>query len=401
MKRKINTLLVIHVIIIYLFPVQAQWKSEVSPSRNNLNSIFMINESSGCVVGDKGTIMIKSEGRWELVKNVTEENLYCITMVKENIGWAVGSKGTILHYDGVKWNLVDSPTSETLFSVSFRNEEYGIAVGSRGAILVYKEGKWNQLPNKSIGNFYSISLRNGIAIAGGGFEYYKMPIVKIESQSGLKITKMFDPDHAVIKSIAVPDRSSIWAVGLAGAIYHLDGIVWSKIEPFPIMPTLTSVYFSDLETGIACGYGGTILTYSANNWNLEETPVTSRLNSAFIKGSTYYAVGSGGIIVSMKKSSGSSDDFKNSSPEVISLESYPNPVVGTLSVIIPPNEGFRNGLLTITNVYGKTVLMKTLENLIGGYNHEVDVSGLSSGLYLIRIKGSGNQVASGKFIVKK
>ena len=69
-----------------------------SGTRAWLEDVKFIDEKSGVVVGDKGTILRTVDGglTWKKIKTNLKENLYALSFYDEKIGFAVGANGTIL-----------------------------------------------------------------------------------------------------------------------------------------------------------------------------------------------------------------------------------------------------------------------------------------------------------------
>jgi len=103
-----------------------QWTTEKSPTANNLNSVFMVNENIGWIVGDKGTILYKVGDYWVNYNKITNEDLYSVFMLDRNKGWAVGSKGTILSFNGERWENQPCPTNREWYCC--RREWYGFVL---------------------------------------------------------------------------------------------------------------------------------------------------------------------------------------------------------------------------------------------------------------------------------
>lgn len=399
MKLKNRYILLILFITFLTGNVHGQWITEQVPSTSNLNSIHLLNENSGWIVGDRGALLYRYEDGWFKYPKITDANLNSVFLIDSNDGWAVGSNGTILHYNGWEWGYYISPTRENLYSVTFSDPDHGIAVGERGTIILYENGMWNLTEKKTRGNLYAVAAREDLSMVGGGLENISLPIMKIQNTE-FDLVNFFDPAFIQIKSLAIPDPNEAWAVGRPGAIFHFDGNSWKKLSKFERLPTLNSVYFSDTSNGIAVGYNGTILTYSANGWNKETALVNVRLNGTTITGNTFYAVGNAGTVVSYKRKTEPVIQPVYNDDSKIVIESYPNPSAEVLNIILPDEGGFDNATLSLTDASGKIILTRKLGPSAAGQVYQVDTGEFSTGFYLISIKTAGNQSASGKFIVK-
>lgn len=402
MGYKNKTKLLILTFLLSTGVVNSQWKTEKIPVSENLNSIALINENTGWVVGNKGTIIYKINNAWFRYPNITDDDLYSIFLIDKDNGWAVGSNGTILHFNGSQWEKHESPTKENLRSVSFRDSDHGIAVGNRGTVLIYENRCWSFRKVSIIGDLYTVSDKMDISLTAGGMEYYNLPLMKIEENSESGITRVFDPGYTIVKSLAVTDKNSIWTVGMAGSIFHYDGTSWKSVKELNNIPTLNSVFFSEKNKGIAVGYGGTILTYSENGWTKEISSTGVKLNGAAVSGRIYYAVGNNGTVVSWENPAENvlaSVINHNTTPE-IKIEVYPNPTSDVLNIIIPDKEGFSVNLMSIINGNGKVIMRKRMDSSNAGQVYQINTSMLNNGFYLVNITSASSVTAIGKFIVK-
>lgn len=377
----------------------AQWITQRVPTKNNLNSIHILNEYTGWIVGDKGTMLYKYKEVWKKYKAITEEDLYSVCLIDSNDGWAVGSNGTILKFNGTEWESFPSPTRQRLNSVSFSDSDHGIAVGEKGTVIVYQLGNWTLLKNRIKGNFYTVSAKSDISMIGGGLEAVSVPVMMLNSGKQEKtLVRSMDPGLIEIRGLAITDPNNIWAVGRPGKIFHFEGSNWTELPQTVKLPSLNNVYFSDNKTGIAVGYGGAIMTFTGKQWTMEESPVKVKLNGSTVAGGFYYAVGDEGTLISQKKITLPVTTWSNSNDNEVTIVTYPNPTSEITNLIIPEEDNF-TGILTVTNASGQVILMKELKQLSSGQNFQINTSQMASGLYYVNIKSQGKR-ATGKFIVK-
>jgi hypothetical protein len=321
-------------------------------------------------------------------------------MIDLNNGWAVGSHGTILNFSKGKWQSFPSPTDEKLNCVYFSDIDHGVAVGDNGTMLVYENGIWTKKDRKIIGHLYSVAVCGDLSIVSGGRESISIPLMKLSGSNELTPLKSSERDYFNIKSIAFQDAKNLWAVGLTGSIYHSDGNKTEQIRKFEKLPSLNTIHFSGGNKGISAGYAGTILTFSENDWTLEDSPVTVKLNSTFISGNTYFAVGDKGTIVTRKISPETGTGVTGNSNRIFRAEVYPNPVTDMLNIYIPEEEGFVPDNISVTNSGGKMVYNRKVDPSLAGQVQQINASEFANGLYLINITTEGNKRATGKFIVK-
>jgi photosystem II stability/assembly factor-like uncharacterized protein len=398
-KRNKNIPLVAFILLISL-KVNSQWIAQNLPTNSNLNAIYLVNENSGWIVGDDGTMFYKLKNEWRKYSKITDENIYSLWMIDINNGWAVGSHGTILNFSAGKWQNYPSPTDEKMNSVCFTDKDHGVAVGDNGTMLVYENCIWTKKERKIIGHLYSVAACSDLSIVSGGRESISIPLMKLSGNYELMPLKSSERDYFNIRSIAFQDLKNLWAVGLTGSIYHSDGNRTEQIHKFEKLPTLNSIHFSEGSRGMAVGHAGIILTFSENDWTIEESPVDLKLNSAFISGNTYCAVGDKGTVVTKKIRSGTGTEGLSNDNRVIRTETYPNPASDILNFYIPVEEGFLPEQISISNSSGKLVYNASIDPSLSGQVQQLDISEYNNGLYLINITTSGNKKATGKFIVR-
>jgi hypothetical protein len=397
MRQGIKTILIALTGLLAAINAAAQWTPVSVPTKNNLNSISIIEGTSGWIVGDKGTMLYLDYGSWLSYPAVTDQNLYSVFLLNSSEGWAVGSKGTILHLEDKKWVNVSSPTHQDLNSVCFSSADNGFAVGNNGTFLYYRNGIWEMAERMTPGHFYTVTINNNQAYFAGGRENITIPLMKADFNSNYRFTKLHNPGYYEITGLSMPEANLVWAVGKPGIILHNDGAGWEKVETEEKLPSLTGVYFTSKDIGIAVGYGGTIMTYTPGGWVKENPDVSVKLNGTIISGSTYYAVGNSGTLLQLKLSVPVPDDKESQYP--LKISSYPNPSSDNLNITIP-DKAAGNSVVTVMNSGGKVVLMKDIGSGSQGRIDQISTAGLSDGLYIVNIISGGQVIGSGKFIVK-
>ena len=107
-------------------------------------SISMITGAEGWIAaGGKNKLYHYDGSTWQPAASPVNQPLNSIEMLDSSTGWAVGEAGTILHYDGTSWQQQASPTTTTLNAVKMVSANEGWAVGDAGTILHYQNGVWS------------------------------------------------------------------------------------------------------------------------------------------------------------------------------------------------------------------------------------------------------------------
>lgn len=377
----------------------AQWIIEQSPLKTNLNSISLINDNSGWIVGDKGAILYKVNKYWIDYKHdaPVEEDLNSIFMLDTDDGWIVGSKGLILHFDGRKWQRISSPTRHDLYSVSFSDSDHGIAVGGMGTILVYENKLWRVVNKQIMADLLTVTSGNDYSIIGGGLECVTVPIMKMINNNENTLENCIY-NLISINSVARAGNNEIWAAGTRGALLHFTGERWMRISTDDLMPTLNHISFAAEDNGICVGYCGTILMYSGLDWTKQNTGIKINLNGSAITDNSYYAVGDSGTIISQKVVQNSQTSDLNASLD-FRIEAYPNPCDEAINIIIPDEDNFSPRIITITNAFGQVILQKEIEPDSFGVSYSIATSSFNAGIYFIKAMTGDGKVALSKFII--
>jgi len=397
MKLGIKTILITLSGILTATSVTAQWTPVSVPTKYNLNSISVIEGTSGWIVGDKGTMLYLDYGSWLSYPALTDQNLYSVFLLNPSEGWAVGSKGTILHLVDKKWVKVESPTRQDLNSVCFSSADNGFAVGNNGTFLYYRNGIWEMAERMTPGHYYTVTIKNNHVYFAGGRENITVPLMRADNTGNYQFTKLHDPGYYEITGLSMPEANLVWAVGKPGTILHNDGSGWEKVETGEKFPSLTGIYFTTKDEGIVVGYGGTIMTYTSEGWLKENSDVSVKLNGTVISGGTCYAVGNSGTLLHKRLIPELPEDEGSQYPPNIS--SYPNPSSERINITIPENVT-GSTIVSVMSSGGKEVLRKEIGGGSQGNVEQISITGLSNGLYIVNIISGGQVVGSGKFIVK-
>ncbi|GHB41957.1 YCF48-related protein [Mongoliitalea lutea] len=135
----------------------------------------------GIVIGKGGYIGRSFElSDWEQIPSSTTEDLNAIKVMDDTTGIVVGNRGTILKTidEGKTWRKIDVPFTQNLTGVDFLDEQVGFVSGERGLILRTRDSgeTWEQMQTGTFQNFTGISFGNlskGFAVGEKGtfFDY--------------------------------------------------------------------------------------------------------------------------------------------------------------------------------------------------------------------------------------
>ena len=287
----------------------ASWTSQSSEVYFDLSSICFTDANTGTIVGSTGTILRTTNGgiSWTSLLSGTTQPLSNICFTDSNKGTAVGGNynyQTILRTTngGANWtsqiNLLQAP----LYSIFFTDTNTGTAVGAYGIILRTTDGgiNWTNQPSGTSNVLYDVCFTNtdtGTAVGSNG------TILRTTNGGNnwtSQLSGMPDYSYTFFTNVCFIDANTGWAIG-SGNIFHTTngGNNWTS-QPSGTTPSLSSVFFTDANTGTAVGNNGTILRTSdgGSSWTNQPSGTTSALSRvSFTSGNTGTVVGSGGTIL--------------------------------------------------------------------------------------------------------
>jgi len=186
------------------------------------------------------------------------------------------------------------------------------------------------------------------------------------------------------------DASTGYAVGTSIIKTTDGGMTWNTVLNL-LSDQLKSVFFTDANTGYAVGSSGTIIkTIDAGlTWDAQSSGTTSWLNSIYFPTfDTGYIVGDNGTILKTTNGGGYPVGLNDQQQTANTLTIYPNPASTTITIETPSKWS-----LSILNFTGQQLLQQGITES----TTTLDVSGLPSGIYVVKLAGEkGMQV--GKFI---
>jgi len=123
------------------------WYEQDSPVGSSYNSIDMVNDSIGWVVGASGLI-VKTLTGGETINNISwfhqtspvTSSLNNVNFLDFNFGWTVGNSGVVLYTTngGTDWNIIlDGWTINMLRSVQFTSQTNGYILGNNKTLFKY------------------------------------------------------------------------------------------------------------------------------------------------------------------------------------------------------------------------------------------------------------------------
>jgi photosystem II stability/assembly factor-like uncharacterized protein len=250
-------------------------RSPLNGSDNDLSAIFFVDDSTGWIVGEIGTLLKTTDRgeHWTTWSGTIEDDLQDVHFSDERNGWIAGRWGRIFHSTdgGAEWTEQNSGTYRNLRSVFFVNADTGWAVGHGGTILKTGDGGrvWSRQESGTSSDLWSVHfIDTGIGWAAGR-------------------------DSTLLKTV---DGGREWLPQSAGTGFDFS-----------------SIRFTHPDTGFAAGFGGTLddfgilrkrggviikTTDGGASWSRVHASSSSSLNALCISGSgTGWSVGTTGMLL--------------------------------------------------------------------------------------------------------
>lgn len=375
------------------------WTTQNSGVTNNLNSVYFVSGTTGYVVGATGTILktTNSGSTWTFQYGGGSLNLNSVYFPTADVGYAVAGNGSIVSTTcgGSSWVSQYSTTTNDLFSDFFTGPSVGYAVGYNGMIIktVYGIPEWHKYAyNDSILSFMNIPVvvhvlgNDELDAPLNAINYIANPEVcdypyiygPLVSEQGGTLDIMnadsitYSPSTGFVGwdnfyygicnngSTYETDTAKVYVYVVPSSFLNLDQINGGIND---------TLYVSSYPATIDAGFGWQTYEWSngstaqttqvtANGWYSATVSLSSKLTSVdsiYVLLTTYGQINDAGRNVAV----------------------YPNPAGSEVTVEI--NE---NAMLEVVNVRGQVLSTKPLVEKA----NSVDVSGLSSGVYALRIR---------------
>ena len=365
----------------------------------NLRGIQFLNSNTGYVSGDGGTILktTNSGNNWEEINSGYIRNLRSLYFTDVNTGYAAGDSGIIVKSvnGGLNWSLQFSGTDKNLLSIVFANSTTGYATGGeanngQGVILKTTNAGQNwftQLSGSSM-NFTSLFFHN----PDTGFAVTNSNLFKT-SNGGINWNAIAGPEGY---DIYFANSLTGYTTGSNLNVYKSTdgGNNWFVVRAGNNDGYRSIQFFG--EFGIACGYNGNIMktTNGGVNWVVFAKITENSLSSLyFTNENTGYVVGYYGTIL---KTTNGGLSFLHTNNEIIPQKyllhhNYPNPFNPStkikFEVPADPSGKISNVKLIVFDMQGKEITRLIDEELKAGV-YEVSFEGslLSSGVYFYKIE---------------
>jgi len=376
MKKTI--LLTCSVLILSSGILQAQqWNSITGPVAGNYYSIYFADENTGYLTGSMSDVYKTTNGGLTWTPYSAGVG-YSVSFADNNTGLVSGQKKIWRTTDaGLSWDTVVFNVDNYLFDVCFATSDTVFVVGGGQTIIrSYDQGLnctvLSSEPSTNFNGLYKACFINGKT----GFVSGSNGVIKKTTDGGDNWTVCNTGTTQHIMSITSIDNNTYIAVGFNGTILKTvdAGANWYTVTS-NTPSTLYDIAFYDSQNGYIVGINGTILMTSdvGESWQSVSSGTTDLLraiyfhdpNTGFIAGwdSTLFKFVNTSDINEMP---GSVPFFNiNKSGNELQIEFTDN-----------------NSGIEILDISGRLIS----KHETGKKKYIIDISGLTSGIYLIRLR---------------
>jgi photosystem II stability/assembly factor-like uncharacterized protein len=429
MKSIKYTALLLGIIVMCLSEIYAQRQRISTLKSSEINydysgGLWFPDANTGIAVGmdwnDSTSLILRTEDAgvtWNptshpKINNGVWSYIYDISFSDSMNGWVAGQTGAIMNTkDGGKtWTKISFPRTTPIMTV-FCLDSITAWAGILGPIYYHTadEGKLWASKTTELETFpwdiFFFNADTGITVGGWctgcvwtGHEVEDAGYILRTTNGGDTWNLVeYDTNTMGYYEVFFANDTIGYVIGSGGTILQTTdgGKTWTK-QTSGTTTHLWGIYFLNSDTGFvvgsnSAGYGGIILntTDGGTTWTEQDIPTTKGLHGIyFIDENTGWAVGAWAVILSTTNGGETWTEYiwpvvNNEEIREPITRIYPNPADNIINIEI---ENPINATIEIYNVSGKLVFSKEFDSKV----EKIDISGLSGGIYFVKVKQKNN-----------
>ena len=401
--------------------LNAQWVQLEPFCDYTLHAVFFTDANTGYVAGNQGTIAKTNDGGMNWVVQTVGENINIVSVhfPDQNTGYALGGGGIVLKTvdEGMNWSTSVIDSLYHLTDVYFTSVDTGYISGdytvgggiTYGIILKTTNGgiDWtlHEQGGSSLRSVHFPSPHTGYVLGhsiGGAPSYWRM-LKTVDA--GQTWVHSFGTPALWVSSVFFINDTIGYTVGSQFLLKTTDGATnWISSDIGNSSgSTLTSVFFTDLNTGYITAWNsmnqGCIFQTNdgGENWDYNWIGDNALLAVHFPATDTGYVVGDMGDIFKTTNGGATGFNIRPGKSLTQSLFTFPNPFSKQISFKFTLQEAGKFDL-AIYNSMGACVAVLINEYRQAG-SHQLtwNATYLPPGLHFLRLQ-AGNEVRTGKII---
>lgn len=377
------------------------------PDLRELAGVVLLN-GKGLVTSGLGYCIFYNGNAWQHVGN---QSLGPISGIKKpnNEIWVMSSSYNNLFTWNTateNWQSYLSLPSQILAGtqIFFAYEENKFYLCGRNSSgygkIIYYNGTSFQEKTSDYDYWYSalyVKAENNVLLATNKTTYYLSKLYRFDGTSLLDLYTFDDPSRGRPRSICTHDKNIFFILTSEGDVYKWGDDVKSMSRIFSYPASDMGKYAG----GIVAVDNNNIFTYGKEGIRhinvstgvssiVYQLSYNSYINSASYENGRAFFVGSHGVILEMLVVNSVSEEDIASSFQI-----YPNPTSDLITIDFPVF-GIDEKIIEIFDASGKLIVKDSFSS----FNHSIDVSGLTNGLYIISLSDKDGRQIQKKFVKK-
>ncbi len=245
--------------------------------------------------GERGLVLVHHRDVWVPLPAPTAYALRAVVATTSNV-WAVGDFGTVVHFTGGRWMVLPHEGEETLRSIALTGPASGWIVGVQGSLIELRDQQLvaavqrpyplHAVVTDEQGNGWAVGQDNTILRLSQGVWKSRGNALHLGSFNG----------------IAHLRAGVAWAVGSQGVLLRVDETGW-EVGPTLGLPDLHAVAFNRANEGWAVGDHGAVAWFDGESWTVA-TPVVGDImlrSVAWLHDDEAWAVGDHGEVLRWRR----------------------------------------------------------------------------------------------------
>lgn len=395
----------------------AQWTSLDIPVSTNLYCLSFINEQSGMVAGEQGTLLKTATSglEWESF-TITNEDFRSVCMVNYELHFVGGTYLYRTIDGGSHWDTITELHYPS--SINFSDDLTGIVTCASGVYQTTDGGaSWTEVINGSTSVYETSTMFDNTSITMGnvgGMVSYSAIGMRTDADQWYSFDVLSFPNSNAYTSVFFPNpdtgylcmnQFNHWVPGDHNQFVRLTNFSleqnwfgdyqWfflSEVVNDNMPDLMNSTFFTNDQYGYACGQNGSIyITHDGGvNWGVDYAGTTPLSKMQFVTSGIAYAVGNAGTLLKHVIIEGTENNELNNPISI-----YPNPVKEYFNL-----ESLKNiKLIEVINTSGKRVLALQPDSKVKEI--QVNAQNLSAGIYLSKITFTDGTTQSVKIMVEE
>jgi photosystem II stability/assembly factor-like uncharacterized protein len=259
--------------------------TSISLGLNNLYGVYSVNRSIW-IAAQNGVYISTDAGNSFNFNSNTGTIFKSIFFIDENTGWVVGNNGTVSFSTdgGMSWFPETSGTSNDLNSVRFANVSTGVACGKNGT-LIYTTNSgvtWNLNSNLLTNNdLLSIDIKGSTAIATGEDGFI---LTSTNSGANWSYIDFKILTRSQVRGVSITGPNTFYTCGGGGFIRKsTDGGNSYTFQQNPMMADLSAIYFLDTLQGWAVSSKNNALLRTSDGGNSWLLPAGTTVSFSWVE----------------------------------------------------------------------------------------------------------------------